>query len=90
MVCASQNEMVDVHMECDSILLDYFGGVASEASLRRAADGMMHSLKSYDRGPDFGRLVVREFNKRAAELKWHERIGGNDVRQPVCRLENPV
>lgn len=65
---APRAEMIEVQTECDSILLDYFDGVVSAATLRRAADGMMQSLKSYDRGPDFGRLVVREFNKRAAAL----------------------
>jgi hypothetical protein len=67
MAKASQSELIDVQMECDSILLDYFGGEASAETLRRAADGMLKSLRSYDRGPDFGRMVVREFNKRAAE-----------------------
>lgn len=69
MARASQSEMIEVQAECDSILLDYFGGEVSAATLRRAADGMMRSLKAYDRGPDFGRSVVREFNKQDAEMK---------------------
>ena len=69
MARVSQSEMIDVQMECDSILVDDFDGEVSPATLRRAADGMMRSLRSYDRGPDFGRLVVREFNKRAADFK---------------------
>jgi len=68
MARVSQSEMIDVQMECDSILVDDFDGEVSPATLRRAADGMMRSLQSYDRGPDFGRLVIREFNKRAADL----------------------
>ena len=68
MARVSQSEMIEVQAECDSILLDYFGGEASAATLGRAADGMMKSLRSYDRGPDFGRLVIREFNKRAAGI----------------------
>ncbi len=69
MARVSQSEMIDVQMECDSILVDYFDGEVSSATLRRAADGMMRSLRSYDRGPDFGRLVIREFNRRAVDLK---------------------
>jgi hypothetical protein len=69
MAQASRTEMIEVQTECDSILLDYFDGVASAATLRTAADGMMKSLRTYDRGTDFGRLVVREFNKRAAQFK---------------------
>jgi hypothetical protein len=65
---ASHSELIEIQMECDSILRDYYGGLANEGTLRRAADGMMRSLKSYDRGPDFGRLVIREFNKRLAAL----------------------
>ena len=69
MARVSQSEMIDVQQECDSILQDYFGGLVTEGTLRRAADGMMRSLKSYDRGADFGRMVIREFNKRAAQMK---------------------
>ena len=61
----TQSEMIEVHQECDEILKDYFAGVVSRETLNRAADGMMKSLRSYDRGPEFGRLVVREFHKRA-------------------------
>jgi len=77
----SRSEMIDVQMECDSILLDYYGGIATEGTLRRAADGMMRSLKSYNRGPDFGRLVIREFNKRLAALRPVE---PGAFRHPPC------
>lgn len=63
----TRSQMIEVQLEADEILNEIFSGQTDQETLKRAADGLMKSLRSYDRGADFGRLVVREFYKRAGE-----------------------
>ena len=63
MLRPSASEMLDVQMECDEIISDYYGGLATKQTLEKARDGLKYHLNAYDRGAEFGRLVVREFDR---------------------------
>lgn len=50
-------------------IIEEFGAAGDAAKIERLADGLFKSLKSYDQGPDFGRLVIKQLRLIARETR---------------------